>query len=59
MANFAETKMAKYLATRRAEWRLKQRLETIDFERELKEEVETLKSSLALGKKPKIVLELG
>ena len=58
MDTFDETKRAKYLATRRAEWRLKQRLETIDFERELKEEVETLKASLALGKKPKIVLEL-
>jgi hypothetical protein len=55
---FDETKKAKFLAMRRAEWRLKQRLETIDFERQLKEEVEDIKSALAKGKKPKIVLEL-
>jgi hypothetical protein len=57
MDTFDETK-AKYLAVRRAEWRLKQRLETIDFERELKEEVESLKDSLAKGKIPKVVLEI-
>lgn len=34
---------SKYLAVKRAQWRLKQRLETIDFERELKEEIEQLK----------------
>ena len=34
---------SKYLAVRRAQWRLKQRLETIDFERELKAEIEELK----------------
>jgi hypothetical protein len=34
---------AKLLAVRRAQWRLKQRLETIDFEKELKEEIEQLK----------------
>lgn len=35
---------SKYLAVRRAQWRLKQRLETIDFEQELKEEIEELKT---------------
>ena len=46
-----------YLAIRRAEHRLKQRLETIRFERELKEELEQLKEGAIRGKLPKIVLE--
>ena len=58
MDNFDATKQAKYLAMRRADWRLKQRLETIDFEAELKQEVEDMKAALAKGKKPKITLEL-
>ena len=33
---------AKYLAVKRAQWRLKQRLETLDFERELKQEIEQM-----------------
>jgi hypothetical protein len=33
---------AKIIAVRRAQWRLKQRLETIDYERELKKELEEL-----------------
>jgi hypothetical protein len=33
---------AKYIAVKRAQWRLKQRLETIDYERELKKEIEEL-----------------
>lgn len=34
---------SKYLAVRRAQWRLKQRLETLEFEQELKEEIEQMK----------------
>lgn len=36
---------SQYLAVRRAQWRLKQRLETLAFERELKEEIETISKS--------------
>lgn len=46
-----------YLAIRRAEHRLKQRLETIAFEKDLKEELEQLKEGAIRGKLPKIVLD--
>ena len=54
MDTFDETK-AKFLAIRRAEHRLKQRLETIEFERDLKAEVEELKEGMIRGKLPKII----
>lgn len=47
----------KYLAIRRAEHRLKQRLETIDFEKSLKEEIEQLREGAIRGRLPKIVLD--
>jgi hypothetical protein len=49
----------KLLAIRRAEQRLKQRLETIDWEeRVLKPEVEGLKDLIGQGDLPQIRLEL-
>lgn len=51
------TVKTKFLAIRRAQWRLKQRLETIDFEKTLKEEVETLMASPTQGELPTITLE--
>lgn len=53
-----EKTKAKLLAVRRAQWRLKQRLETIDFEHDvLKEEVEQLKAGAIKGELPQITLE--
>lgn len=57
MDSLEKTK-AKLLAVRRAQWRLKQRLETIDFEHDvLKAEVEELKAGAARGELPQITLE--
>lgn len=57
MDSLEKTK-AKLLAVRRAQWRLKQRLETIDFEHDvLKEEVEQLKEGVTRGELPQISLE--
>lgn len=57
MDSLEKTK-AKLLAVRRAQWRLKQRLETIDYEQDvLKEEVEALKSAAIRGEIPQITLE--
>jgi hypothetical protein len=53
-----EKTKAKLLAIRRAQWRLKQRLETIDYEHDiLKAEVEELTGSVAKGQLPQISLE--
>jgi len=53
-----EKTKAKLLAARRAQWRLKQRLETIDFEFDvLKPEVEQLKTGATQGRLPKIEVE--
>ncbi len=52
-----EITKSKFLAVRRAQWRLKQRLETIDFERGLKDEVEQLLEETAMGELPQITLE--
>jgi len=53
-----EKTKAKLLAIRRAQWRLKQRLETIDYEHDiLKVEVEELAESVANGHLPQISLE--
>lgn len=49
---------AKLLAIRRAQWRLKQRLETLDYEeKELKPEIEALQESAIKGELPQITLE--
>lgn len=57
MDSLEKTK-AKLLAIRRAQWRLRQRLETIDFEHDvLKEEVKALEEGLASGELPQITLE--
>lgn len=49
---------AKLLAVRRAQWRLKQRLETIDFEHDvLRPEVEQLQKGALKGELPQITLE--
>ena len=57
MDSLEKTK-AKLLAIRRAQWRLKQRLETIDYEHDvLKDEVEQLKSAAIRGDIPQITLE--
>ena len=54
MDSLEKTK-AKLLAVRRAQWRLKQRLETIDYEHDvLKAEVEELKAGLAQRKLPQV-----
>lgn len=53
-----EKTKAKWLAARRAQWRLRQRLETIDFEHDvLKKEVEELKELAAKGELPQIEVE--
>jgi hypothetical protein len=53
-----EKTKAKLLAIRRAQWRLKQRLETIDYEYDiLKEEVQALEDGLSDGHIPQISLE--
>ena len=57
MDSLEKTK-AKLLAIRRAQWRLKQRLETIDYEHDvLKVEVEELTEGVAKGQLPQISLE--
>ena len=56
MESFEKFK-AKYLAAKRAQWRLKQRFETIDHEYELKEEVEALKEGYSQGQIPQITVE--
>lgn len=57
MDSLEKTK-AKLLAARRAQWRLKQRLETIDFEFDvLKPEVEQLKAGATKGRLPQIEVE--
>ena len=52
-----ELTKSKYLAVRRAQWRLKQRFETLEFEQKLKEEIEQLKLDVARGELPQIELE--
>lgn len=57
MDSLEKTK-AKLLAIRRAQWRLKQRLETIDYEHDvLKEEIQALEDGLSDGEIPQITLE--
>ena len=51
-----ELTKSKYLAVRRAQWRLKQRFETLEFEQKFKDEVEQLKLENR-GEMPQIELE--
>jgi hypothetical protein len=50
---------SKFLAVERAKWRLKQRLETIDFEAELKERVAELQAASTRGELVQIRLVEG
>lgn len=52
-----EKTKAMYIAARRAQHRLKQRLETIEFEEMLKEEVKGMTDKAIRGKLAKITVE--
>ena len=47
----------KFLAIKRAQHRLEQRLETIDFEEELLKEVDKFEQGISMGELPEFIIE--